>query len=176
LTLTCNDRHFGCGPTGSTVSALHCPGTDDTRDGANTSFAWIDVAAYRDQKIHQLDPETGAILRTIESNRFVAGVTWVEGELWHATREGDESDLRRIHPRTGEVLERVEMPPGVNVSGLESNGRDEFFCGGGKSGKGRAVRRPPRDDARSSGTKIAVKSARKKFQFDGEVRPADPIR
>ena len=30
----------------------------------------------------------GAILRTIESNRFVTGVTWVDGELWHGTWEG----------------------------------------------------------------------------------------
>ena len=36
-----------------------------------------------------LDPETGNVLRTIESNRFVTGVTWVDGELWHGTREND---------------------------------------------------------------------------------------
>ena len=58
----------------------------------------------------------------------------------HATWEGDDSDLRRIHPQTGEVLESVVMPPGVNVSGLESDGGDQFFCGGGKSGKVRAYR------------------------------------
>jgi glutamine cyclotransferase len=113
----------------------------------------IDVAAhagtafdgqYRDRKIHQVDPETGAILRTIESNRFVTGVTWVDGELWHGTWEGDDSDVRRLDPRTGEVLERLEMPPGVSVSGLESDGGDRFFCGGGKSGTVRAVRRPKR--------------------------------
>ena len=89
-------------------------------------------------------PRPGAILRTIESNRFVTGVTWVDGELWHGTWEGDESDLRRVDPRTGEVLERLEMPPGVGVSGLESDGGDRFFCGGGGSGKLRAVRRPPK--------------------------------
>ena len=92
-------------------------------------------------------PQTGAILRTIESNRFVTGVTWVDGELWHATWEGDESDLRRVDPQTGEVLERLEMPPGVGVSGLESDGGDQFFCGGGSSGKVRAVRRPRRGSA-----------------------------
>ena len=101
-------------------------------------------AQYRERKIHQVDPETGAILRTIESNRFVTGVTWVDGELWHGTWEGDESDVRRIDPQTGEVLERLEMPPGVGVSGLESDGGDRFFCGGGNSGKVRAVRRPRR--------------------------------
>jgi hypothetical protein len=109
------------------------------------------VGQYRTRKIHQVDPETGAVLRTIESNRFVTGVTWVDGELWHATREGDESDLRHIDPRTGKVLETVEMPRGVGISGLESDGRDQFFCGGGRSGKVRAVRRPKRGSAKRAG-------------------------
>jgi glutamine cyclotransferase len=108
------------------------------------------VGQYRDRKIHQVDPETGAILRTIESNRFVTGVTWVEGDLWHGTWEGEESELRRVDPRTGEVLESLEMPHGTFVSGLESDGADLFFCGGGKSGKLRAVRRPTREKAGSS--------------------------
>jgi glutamine cyclotransferase len=116
--------------------------------GGGSGLTWAEgtlwMGQYRDRKIHQLDPETGAILRTIESNRFVTGVTWVDGELWHATWEGDESDLRRVDPRTGAVLERLEMPPGVGVSGLESDGGDRFFCGGGKSGKVRTVRRPRR--------------------------------
>jgi hypothetical protein len=93
------------------------------------------------------------ILRTIESNRFVTGVTWVDGELWHATWEGEESDLRRVDPRTGEVQERLEMPTGVYVSGLESDGGDQFFCGGGPSGKVRAVRRPRRGGAKGSGSR-----------------------
>ena len=49
---------------------------------------------------------------------------------------------------TGEVLESLDMPPGVGVSGLESDGGDRFFCGGGKSGTVRAVRRPKREAAR----------------------------
>jgi len=118
------------------------------------------VGQYRDRKIHQIDPQTGAILRTIESNRFVTGVTWIDGELWHGTWEGDESDLRRVDPRTGEVLERLEMPPGVGVSGLESDGGDQFFCGGGKSGKVRAVRRPRRGRATGSGSESPVDSTR----------------
>jgi glutamine cyclotransferase len=117
--------------------------------GGDSGLTWAEgtlwVGQYRDRKIHQIDPETGAILRTIESNRFVTGVTWVDGELWHGTWEGDESDLRRVDPRTGKVLERLELPPGVNVSGLESNGGDQFFCGGGSSGKVRTVRRPKLD-------------------------------
>ena len=114
--------------------------------GSNSGLAWAEgslwIGQYRDRKIHQLDPQTGAILRTIESNRFVTGVTWVDGELWHGTWEGDEGSVRRIDPQTGEVLEQLDMPPGVGVSGLESDGGDRFFCGGGNSGKVRVVRRP----------------------------------
>jgi glutamine cyclotransferase len=113
---------------------------------SSSGLAWAEgtlwVGNHRDRKIHQVDPETGAILRTIESNRFVTGVTWVDGELWHGTWEADESDVRRIDPQTGEVLEQLDMPSGVGVSGLESDGGDRFFCGGGKTGKVRAVRRP----------------------------------
>jgi glutamine cyclotransferase len=127
--------------TGQVLATIPSPG-----GGRDSGLAWAEgtlwVGQYRDRKIHQIDPETGAILRTIECSRFVTGVTWVDGELWHGTWEGDESDLRRIDPRTGEVLEQLDMPAGVNVSGLESDGRDQFFCGGGPSGKVRAVRRP----------------------------------
>jgi glutamine cyclotransferase len=130
--------------TGRVVASIPSPGL-----GKDSGLAWAEgslwVGQYRDRKIHQVDPETGAVLRTIESNRFVTGVSWVDGELWHATWEGDESELRRIDPSTGEVLEKVEMPPGAGVSGLESDGRDLFYCGGGDSGKIRAVRRPKRD-------------------------------
>jgi glutamine cyclotransferase len=133
--------------------------------GTNSGLAWAEgtlwVGQYRDRKIHQLDPETGAILRTIESNRFVTGVTWIDGELWHGTWEADESELRRVDPRTGEVLESLEMPRGVGVSGLESDGADRFFCGGGNSGKVRVVRRPRRDSATNSRSDITAGSAMK---------------
>lgn len=135
--------------TGRVLATIPAPG-----GGGDSGLAWAEgtlwVGAYRERKIHQIDPETGAILRTIASNRFVTGVTWVDGELWHAAWEGDESDLRRVDPRTGEVLERLEMPPGVGVSGLGSDGVDRFFCGGGSSGKVRAVRRPRRGSAAAS--------------------------
>jgi len=127
--------------TGRVLATIPAPG-----GGADSGLAWAEgtlwVGQYRERKIHQIDPDTGRILRTIESNRFVTGVTWIDGELWHGTSERDESELRRVDPETGEVLERLEMPAGVSVSGLESDGRDRFFCGGGKSGKIRAVRRP----------------------------------
>ena len=128
--------------SGRVIATIPAPGN------SSSGLAWAEgtlwVGQYRDRKIHQVDPETGAILRTIESNRFVTGVTWVDGELWHATWEGDDCDVRRVDPRTGETLERLEMPPGTFVSGLESDGGDRFYCGGGSSGKVRAVRRPKR--------------------------------
>ena len=132
-------------------------GTIPAPGGANSGLAWAEgtlwVGQHRDRKIHQIDPQTGAILRTIESNRMVTGVTWVDGELWHGTWEGDDSDVRRIDPKTGEVLETIEMPPGVGVAGLESDGGDQFFCGsggcaGGGSGKVRAIRRPGKSSTR----------------------------
>jgi glutamine cyclotransferase len=136
--------------TGDVLATIPAPG-----GGRDSGLAWAEgtlwVGVYRDRKIHQVDPRTGAILRTIVSNRFVTGVTWVDGELWHGTWEGDESDVRRIDPRTGQVLERLDMPAGVGVSGLESDGADRFFCGGGRSAKVRAVRRPARGAARSGG-------------------------
>jgi glutamine cyclotransferase len=131
--------------TGDVVASIPAPG-----HGRDSGLAWAEgslwVGQYRDRKIHQIDPETGAILRTIESNRFVTGVTWVDGELWHGTWEGDESDIRRINPESGAVLERLEMPRGTAVSGLESDGADLFYCGGGPSGKVRAVRRPTKTE------------------------------
>jgi glutamine cyclotransferase len=130
--------------TGRVVATIPAPGK-----GADSGLTWAEgslwVGQYRDRKIHQIDTETGAILRTIESTRFVTGVTWLDGELWHATWEGDDSDLRRIDPQTGEVLEKLDLPPGTGVSGLESNGKDQFFCGGGHTSKVRVVRRPKRD-------------------------------
>lgn len=128
--------------TGRVLSTIPAP------DGGGSGLAWAEgtlwMGQYRGRKIHQIDPETGATLRTIECNRFVTGVTWADGELWHGTSENDESELRRVDPASGEVLERLEMPKGVSVSGLESDGADQFFCGGGSSGKLRVVRRPAR--------------------------------
>lgn len=127
--------------TGRVLASIPAPGA-----GGDSGLTWAEgtlwVGEYRARKIHQIDPETGAVLRTIESNRFVTGVTWVEGDLWHATWEGDDSELRRVDPQTGKVLEQIDMPPGMGVSGLESDGGDRFFCGGGGSGKVRVVRRP----------------------------------
>ncbi|MBL28935.1 MAG: glutamine cyclotransferase [Rhodospirillaceae bacterium] len=127
--------------TGRVVATIPAPG-----NGGDSGLAWAEgmlwVGEYRARKIHQVDPETGAIVRSIESRRFVTGVTWVDGTLWHGSWEYDESALSRIDPETGEVLETIEMPAGSGVSGLESDGGDRFFCGGGSTGKLRVVRRP----------------------------------
>jgi glutamine cyclotransferase len=129
--------------TGTVLGSIPAPG-----NGADSGLAWAEgllwVGQHRGRKIHQVDPETGEVLRTIESDRFVTGVTWVDGELWHATWQEEQSEVRRIDPETGEVLERLDMPAGMIVSGLESDGGDRFFCGGGRTGKVRAIRRPAR--------------------------------
>lgn len=128
---------------GKVLATIPAPG-----NGGDSGMAWAEgslwVGEYRARKIHQINPETGEVLRTIDSNRFVTGVTWVEGQLWHGTWEPEStySELRRIDPQSGEVLEQLDMPEGVHVSGLEADGAERFYCGGGNSGKVRAVRRP----------------------------------
>lgn len=127
--------------TGEVLASIPAPG-----HGGDSGLAWAEgslwVGEYRERKIHQIDPATGRVLRSIESNRFVTGVTWVDGELWHGTWEGEQSELRRVDPASGAVLQRLSMPEGTGVSGLESDGAGLFYCGGGSSGTVRAVRRP----------------------------------
>ncbi len=136
--------------SGTVVSSIPTPETD----GRESGLAWAEgslwVGHYDKGLIHQINPETGTVLRTIESNRFVTGVTWVDSELWHGTWQDDESDIRRVDPLTGEVLELIEMPTGFGVSGLESDGAGQFYCGGGGTGIVRAVRRPKRGAAAPS--------------------------
>jgi len=127
--------------TGEILATIPAPG-----NGGDSGLAWAEgslwVGQHRDRKIHRIDPDTGQVQSTIVSDRFVTGVSWVDGELWHGTWEENESDIRRIDPETGAVLRRIEMPDGMGVSGMESDGDERFFCGGGGSGKIRVVRRP----------------------------------
>jgi len=127
--------------SGAVVASIPAPG-----HGGDSGLTWAEgslwVGQYLDRRIHQIDPATGALMRTIESNRFVTGVTFVDGDLWHGTWEGEESELRRLDPASGAVLDRLSMPAGTGVSGLESDGGALLYCGGGSSGKVRAVRRP----------------------------------
>ena len=129
--------------TGAVLATIPAPG-----GGGDSGLAWAEgalwVGHYRERKIHQVDPETGAVLRSIETKRFVTGVTWVDGELWHGDWEGDASQLSRIDPDSAQVLETLDMPADTICSGLESDGAGRFFCGGGNSRKVRAVRRPAR--------------------------------
>ena len=132
------------------VSTIPAPAGTGT-----AGLAWAEgtlwAADYKGRTIHQIDAATGAILRSIQSNRFVTGVTWVDGDLWHGTWEEDESELRRVDPQSGDVLERLEMPEGVRISGLESDGKDRFYCGSGNTGMVRALRRPSRGDRDAGG-------------------------
>lgn len=127
--------------TGEVLHSIPAPA-----DGGDSGMAWAEgslwVGEHRGCRIHQVDPETGEILRSISSDRFVTGVTWVDGELWHGTWQEEKSDIRRIDPATAEVLVSLDLPDGIGVSGLESDGGDRFFCGGGNVGKVRVVRRP----------------------------------
>ena len=127
--------------TGAVLHTIPAPGK-----GGDSGMAWADgslwVGAYRERRIHQVDPESGEVLRSLDADRFVTGVSWVDGELWHGTWEEDESELRRIDPDDGTVLERLRLPAGIGVSGLESDGADLFYCGGGPANVVRAVRRP----------------------------------
>lgn len=129
--------------SGRVVATIPAPG------GGDSGLAWAEgtlwVGQYRDRKIHQVDPQTGAIIRTIASDRLVTGVTWLDGELWHGAWNDAASELRRLDALTGEVLESVAMPAGTFVSGLESDGVDQFFCGGAKRGTLATVRRPRRE-------------------------------
>ena len=129
--------------TGQVVSTIPTPDLP----GAS-GMAWAEgslwVGHFADRKILEIDPETGKVRSEIVSDRFVTGVSFCDGELWHATQENERSELRRVDPKTSEVLERLELPPGVIVSGLETDGHGRFFCGGGKSGKLRVVKRPAR--------------------------------
>lgn len=127
--------------SGQVAASIRVPG-----EGQVSGLAWAEgslwVGEYQDRKIHQINPDTGAVIRTMESNRFVTGITWVDGELWHGTWEDEESDIRRVAPDSAAVLERLVMPQGTGVSGLESDGAGVFYCGAGADGRIRAVRRP----------------------------------
>jgi len=48
-------------------------------------------------------------------------------------------NCQRIDPETGELLERIEMPVGVGVSGLESDGGDQQMTAHGFKGMASAI-------------------------------------
>lgn len=128
--------------TGAVVAIVPAP-PDTDYAGLTWAEGALWVGQYKGQRILKLDPETGRVLRTVQSDRLVTGVTFAEGELWHGAIEGGRAELRRVDPSSGEVLETLLMPDAF-VSGLEYDGKDRFYAGGGKSGRLRVIRRPKR--------------------------------
>jgi streptogramin lyase len=129
--------------SGRVLASIPAPGV-----GPHGGLTWAEGSLYVAERagecIHQIDPETGNVRRVIPTTRYVTGVTWADGDLWQGHSEDDHSELRRIDPASGEVLERLMMPEGAVVTGLESNGADLLYCGGASSKTVRVVRRPRR--------------------------------
>ena len=117
-------------------------------DGPASGLTWAEgslwLGQHQNKRILKLDPNTGQVLHVVESDRFVTGVTFDGPELWHGAMAGDQAELRHVDPTTSAVLERLELPAGEAISGLEADGAGLFYCGGGSSGKVVAVRRPAR--------------------------------
>ncbi|MDB4973509.1 MAG: WD40-like repeat protein [Myxococcaceae bacterium] len=99
--------------------------------GENSGMAWSDgylwVGQYRAAKIHKLDAQTGELLKTLSSDRFVTGVSCVDGALWHAVSGGGDCELRRL-AADGNV-EEVWSAPVPGISGMEATS-EGFWCGG----------------------------------------------
>lgn len=126
--------------TGDIVATIPTPGGDASGLSWGVGALWI--GRNRARLIHRIDPESGAVLGTIASDRFVTGVSWIDGALWHGAWDGTASEIRRVDPETGAVLTRLTMPAGTRLAGLANDGGARFFCGGGASATIRAVRRP----------------------------------
>jgi hypothetical protein len=110
--------------------------------GQDSGLAWADGYLWvgqADQKIHKVDAKTGEVVKTLRSDRFVTGVSCVDGTLWHAAAvDGKPSELRRL-ASDGTVEEILDVPV-PHISGVERTRDDSFWCGG-EGGKLRLVRR-----------------------------------
>lgn len=97
------------------------------------------IGEYRELRIHKVDAETGELVKTLKSDRFVTGVTCVDGALWHGVSGGGQPpELRRLAADgTIEETLRVDVE---HVSGVEATGDGAFWCGG-ERGTLRRVRR-----------------------------------
>jgi hypothetical protein len=114
--------------------------------GEDSGMAWADgylwIGQHRPSKIHKVDARTGHVVKTLTSDRFVTGVSCVDGALWHAASgDGQPCELRRVGA-DGAVEETLALPVRA-ISGLEAVGDDTFWCGG-EQGKLRRVRRKGR--------------------------------
>jgi streptogramin lyase len=127
--------------TGDVVAIIPAPSNADYA-GLTWAEGALWVAQYQGRRILKIDPETGRVLRTVQSDRLVTGVTFADGDLWHGAEEAGQGELRRVDPQSGEVIEALAMPGGAFVSGLEYAGDNRFYAGGGRSGRLRVVRRP----------------------------------
>ncbi len=111
--------------------------------GDDSGMAWADgylwIGQHRQSKIHKVDAKTGEIVKTLTSDRFVTGVSCVDGVLWHgASGDGQPCELRRL-AADGTVEESLALPVD-KISGLEATGDGTFWCGG-EQGTLRRVRR-----------------------------------
>ena len=123
--------------TGRILRRMPAPGK-----GEDSGMAWADgylwIGQYRQSKIHKVDAKTGEVVKTLSSDRFVTGVSCVEGALWHgASGDGRSPELRRL-AADGTVEECLTVPVS-GISGVEATS-EGFWCGGHK-GELRLVRR-----------------------------------
>lgn len=111
--------------------------------GNNSGMAYADgylfIGQFREARIHKVDAKTGEVVKTLTSDRFVTGVSCVDGALWHgASDDGKPCELRRL-AADGTVEETLEVPV-THIAGVEANGEGAFWCAGEK-GKLRLVRK-----------------------------------
>ncbi len=112
-------------------------------DGRSSGMAWADgflfIGQFREARIHKVDAKTGEVVKTLTSDRFVTGVSCVDGALWHgASDDGKPCELRRVAP-DGTVAERLRVPV-KSIAGVEGTPDGAFWCGG-ENGTLRVVRR-----------------------------------
>ena len=117
------------------------PGVDHIEVTFDGQHVWFASG----DKLNALDPASGKTVRSI-------------GVAADAYRD------RKIHQ------ERLEMPPGAGVSRFEADG-DQFFCGGGRSGKVRAVRRPRRVSAAGGGLRDPCRPHEQYRRQGGHLSP-----
>jgi hypothetical protein len=110
------------------VRRLPAPnGTDDSGMAYADGYLW--VGQYKAAKIHQIDAQTGEIVKTLTSDRYVTGVSCVDGDVWHGVdEEGGPSELRALAP-DGSIREVIRFDSPVSIAGIESDGQGGFWCG-----------------------------------------------
>jgi hypothetical protein len=103
--------------SGRVVRRFPAPGK-----GTDSGMAWADgflwVGQYRDSKINKIDPKTGEIVKTLRSDRFVTGVSCVDGVLWHGVSgDGSPPELRRLasDPAQATAAQYFEQQIRVNI-------------------------------------------------------------